>query len=132
MPPAVEPVALSRAQRTILDRCRFLPDRDAALVRSYVEGRVPLHQLARMLGQHPGALHRRLKRLMQRLADPSVALLTDRLRFMPQELRQLGIEYYLHGLTLRELGERHRLSSYQMRNMLRELHGYLRAARSGE
>jgi DNA-directed RNA polymerase specialized sigma24 family protein len=131
MPSAVEQPALSRAQRVILDRCRYLPERDAALVRSAVEGRVPINQLARMLGQHPGTLARRLQRLEQRLSDPSLALLMERARFVPDELRQLGLEHHLHGLSIRQLADRHRLSPYQIRTMLHQLQGYLRAARCG-
>ncbi len=120
-------VEAARARETLLRRARFLPEQDAALVRNALDGQIPLSQLARLLGQHPGTLARRTRRLLRLLNDPANIHLMERGEQLPPELRQLGIEHRLHRMTIRQLADRHRLTRYQVCAMLAQLKGCLRS-----
>ncbi len=120
-------IVMTRAELILLKRARFLPDRDAALVRSFLERQLPGRQVARMLGIHPGTLSRRIQRLLRRLADPSNGFLMDHGDFLPPELRQVGIERLVQGMTIAQIADLHQLTPYQIRAMLTELRGCMRA-----
>ena len=134
MPYVADQLVFSPAEIKLLRRAKFLPERDAALVRSALERRLPIKQVAKIVGVHPGTLTRRVQRLLRRLSDPTAGLLMEHGQFLPPELRQIGIERLVQGLTLRQIAEHHHLSIYQVRAALTELKGCIRARamRGGE
>ncbi len=116
--------ALIDAQRALLSRAAMLLPRDRTLVELAIKNHASHRQLARMLDLPPGTVSRRLRKLLNRLHEPIVlALLSGRVS-LPEEHRQLGVEYFLQGLTIRELSDRHCMNRPEIRRMLEYVKGW--------
>ena len=125
------PPVNGRAQEDVLRRAQLLLDRDRTLVELALRNNASHRQLARTLNTTCGTITRRLHRLGARLHDPLViALLREDCPVKP-ELRQVGVEHLLQGLTLRQIADRHRMTISEVRRILTYLRGWHSAARTG-
>jgi DNA-directed RNA polymerase specialized sigma24 family protein len=102
----------------ILDRARFLADRDRAIVQKLARGDLYQREVAQMLGIPEYTLTRRLQRLWRRLADPRVSALIDNPLSLSPEVRQIGIEHFLQGLSARAIAQKHRMPATQVRRIV--------------
>jgi hypothetical protein len=120
------PRHLGDGQRALLKRAELLDPDDRLLVRLAVHNGVSRRQLAQVLHIPPGSVTRRLQRLGARLNDPIVvALLEPRCPLAP-EYRQLGVEHFLQGRSMRQLADAHRMALCEVRQMIAYLRGWHR------
>jgi DNA-directed RNA polymerase specialized sigma24 family protein len=120
------PRDLSDGQRAVLKRAELLDPDDRLLVRLAVHNGVSRRQLAQMFHQQPGSVTRRLQRLGARLNDPLVVALLDARCPLPPEYRQLGVEHFLQGRTMRELADAHQMTLSEVRRVIAYLRGWHR------
>lgn len=112
-------------------RLRLLLPQDRQIVELVLGGKVSRRQAAALVGVAPGTLARRIQRLSRRLHDPLVVALVERPLGLPEELRQLGIEYFLQGLSTRELAELHRMPRRRVQQMVEFVRMWKRCWGSG-
>jgi hypothetical protein len=106
-------------------RAAFLLEPERTLFQLLADGSVSRRQVARMLKVPPGTLTRRVQKLANRLHDPLVVALLDNDRCpLASEYRQLGIEHFLQGRTIRNLSDRHRISASKVRDMIQFIRGW--------
>ena len=120
------PRGLSDGQRAVLKRAELLDPDDRLLVRLAVHNGVSRRQLAQIVNQQPGSVTRRLQRLGARLNDPLVVALIDGRCPLPPEYRQLGVEHFLQGRTMRQLADAHRMTLSEVRRVIAYLRGWHR------
>jgi DNA-directed RNA polymerase specialized sigma24 family protein len=111
---------------SLLRRAAMLPPRDRMLVELALRNNASLRQLARTLDMAPGCVSRRLRRLLTRLNEPIVAALSEPRTALPDEYRQLGLEHFLCGLTVRQLADLHQMNLRQVQRMIHHLRGWHR------
>ena len=120
---------LRDSRDALLQRAQFLAPADRLLVQLAVGRGASCRQLAQVLNIRPGSVVRRLQRLGARLHDPLVLALLDEQRCnLPAEVRQLGLEHFLHGRTTRELADRHRMTRDRVRKVLCHIRLWHRAS----
>lgn len=108
----------------LIRRVALLPTRDRAIVELTLRSNLSRTGIARALDITPGQVSRRLRVLYARLHDPLVLALFEQRCPLAAEYRQLGIEHHLLGLSPRELADKHRLPSGEVRRMLVYLRGW--------
>ena len=117
-----------RAAAALLRRARLLLPADRALVELAILKHLPAFQIAHLLGQHPSAVTRRVKKLVRRLQSPLVINLIDNgRRQLPDDLWRIGIERFVQHRTLTELADAHRISLYRVRAMIDQVRGWGKA-----
>ena len=126
--PNEEDTAAARA--IVLARADYLLPDDRQLVRLAFENNLTHRQLAELLGVPAGTVCRRIGRAVARLCDPLVGALLAKSNPLPQEHRQLAIEYWLQGLSRTELCQKHRLPMARVHRMLEFVQGWHRATQS--
>jgi hypothetical protein len=106
----------------LLKRARHLRSGDRRLVELALRDRLTHLQLAKASNCSRWTVTRRLQRLTRRLNEPMVvALLDERCPLLPRYRvhRQLMLEVRLEFRTVRQLADSHRLSVWNVRQMLR-------------
>ena len=108
----------------VLERAEFLNGQDRVMVQSLRRGDLYFWEIAELMGISRSALTRRWQRLLRRLADPLIAALIEGPKGLREEFRQIGIEHYLQGLSVRVVAEKHRMSPWEVRQILRFVRGW--------
>lgn len=115
---------------TILARADFLPPPDRTLILAVYEDSRPVADLARMMGQDPRALRRRIRRLVQRMVSPRYAFVAARRDQWSSTRRRVATACVLHGLSLRAAADQLGLSHYTVRRHCQIIDALVEAARS--
>jgi DNA-directed RNA polymerase specialized sigma24 family protein len=110
--------------RAIEKRISFLTERDRRLVELSMRGTLTVRDAAQLLRMSPGTVSRRVKKLMTRLMDPLVVALVDRGLLLPEGYRDIGLAYYLRGMTVEEISRAARWSPYEVRRALAYMRGW--------
>lgn len=114
------------AQQVLLQRAKFLDETEHMLVELALGHGVTHRRIAQMLTLSTSAVTRRMQSIVRRLCDPLGIALIDPRCSLPTELRQIGIEHFLRGCSLRQLAELHRISTHQVRRMLQNVRAWFR------
>ena len=115
-------------QAEILRRARLLLDRDRKLVEMIVGAKVNVRQAGEWLGIPAGTVSRRMVRLAKRLHDPIAAALAHDRCPLPGDYRQVGIEYFLQGIEIRAIAQKHDITLGEVRRMIQFIRGWQRGA----
>lgn len=130
MHPAITTVTYETAERRrrhrddierLLDRASHLPATDRVLVEQVYRHGVPVVDIARLSGQPPRKLRRRLARLLKRMNSPLFAFLIRHGDQLPQPLRRTGELIVLEGHSLRRAVSLSEQSLHRVREHLRTL-----------
>ncbi|HEY8668352.1 MAG TPA: winged helix-turn-helix domain-containing protein [Tepidisphaeraceae bacterium] len=113
-------------QETVLRRAQFLRDHDRMLIEMTLHGRASRREIARLVGVPAGTLSRRLQRLAKLLYDPLIVALLDKPGQLRDEVRQLGIEHFLHRRSTRDLADFHRMSEHEVCRIVEFIRGWFR------
>lgn len=114
----------------LLGRLGLLEREDRMLLELVLRGRMSRRELASLYRCPAGTVTRRVQRLAARLHDPLVVALCDPKCPLPPEYRQLGLEYFLRGQSIRAMADRHLLRPGQVRQMIEFVRGWGRGVRS--
>ena len=112
------------AKERLLQRVQYLPEVDRAMMQIILSGRASQREIAAARKEQPGTICRRIRRLVTALHHPIVVALTERGNELRPEMRQLGIEHFLHRRSPRELAEYHEMSLRKVRQMLDWVRGW--------
>ena len=109
--------------RIDLLRCRagLLTGRDGALMQMYLSGTGTLRQMARLAGVNEANVARRIHKLVRRLLDGQyITCLRNRDRFSDEQI-EMARDYFVDGLPMKEIAERHEITYYQVRKTMRKI-----------
>lgn len=107
----------------IAHRAELLEQPERQLMLLWLLGQHSLRELGRLLNRNPGALSRRIRRLVRRLNDPVTAALQDRGRMLAEQMREIGLEHFVRGRPAGVLARRYGLTRGQVMEAL----GFIRA-----
>lgn len=111
-------------------RIALLPEEDRALL-ELIRHDASRRRIAGLLRITPGALCRRVQKLAKRLHDPQVAALMDERCALPPEIRQIGVEHLLLGVSIRDLATKHELTTHEVKTRLNFARGWYRGLGHG-
>lgn len=99
----------------LLERAAWLPERDQQLVESvYRRGQTAV-ELARLTGEPPRTVRRRIKRLVDRLLDQRTAFVATRRAHWPRTRRTIAERVVLHGGSMRSAARELGISLHAVR-----------------
>lgn len=103
------------------DRSHLLCPEDRLLVKLYVQTGDSIRQIAHLLGQNRATVARRIGKIVRRLADQQyLSCVQNRDRLTHRQLK-LARDYFLRGLSLRELTSKHNMTYHQVRTHIQVL-----------
>ena len=113
----------------ILRLLPYLRDEDRILMELSFRAHLPRQEVGRILGVPAGTITRRIQRLQRRLHNPIARALLETACPLSREHRQVALDYYLQGLNLKQLTDKHHLSAYVVREILSYAKGWFRGVR---
>lgn len=91
---------------------------DRALMTLYLEGSNSFRRIARLTGQNPTSVARRIRRITRRLLDETYPLcLQNRAAFSTFELAVIK-DHFVRGYSCDKISRRRRASSYRIRTII--------------
>ena len=132
---ADSPAALADAQenlaRILVRRARHLEDADRRLVSLAIKHRLSVREIAALLRINHGTVARRIRRIKQRLCDPTVVSLVDPgCPLLPLD-REVALDHYLRRRSLRRIAQARGLQVPELRRRLHYVRGWLTGRREG-
>ncbi len=109
--------------RIDLLRCRagLLTGKDGALVQMYLNGTGTIGQMARLAGVNEANVARRIHKLVRRLLDGQyITCLRSRDKFSDEQI-EMARDYFVDGLPMKEIADRHEITYYQVRKTMRKI-----------
>lgn len=106
------------AAERVLQLAGHLADADRLLLEQVFRHGVSLAEVARLSGQRPRVLQRRVRRLLLRLNDPLFRFVAGRCDLLPQEVQATARRTVLHGRSLRDTARATGRSLHQIRQHL--------------
>lgn len=132
--PRPQPLPDLRHRRTrelcelIVSRAAWLPPEERALVRAiYADGKTAA-DLARIAGETPRDIRRRVRRLVARVTRPEFALVVNHRDRWPAPRRHIATSVVLQGRTLRATSRFLQLPYHAVRTEMRVVQALIRAA----
>ncbi|MBN2128356.1 MAG: hypothetical protein JW741_02630 [Sedimentisphaerales bacterium] len=114
----------------ILARAHLLTNRDRALLALHVDAGNSFHQIARLLGVRPTTVARRIRKITERLADPTYPLCArSPERFAKLELSIIR-DFFVRGLSMAEISRGHGVSYYRARATVQKAEAFAGSMRS--
>jgi len=102
-------------------RLNLLADTDKLLMTMYVEHGNSIRQIARIRGASETSINRRIRAISKRLTDgPYIDCLRNRDKLTGRQLA-VAKDYYLMGLSMRQIAAKRRWSYYHVRDTIVEI-----------
>ena len=111
-------------------RINMLEGQDRVLLTMYLRNGNSLRQLAMITGTNESTMGRRIARLMKRLIDENYAACMRNYRNFSQFERQLAREYFICGMSVRDIAARHATTYYRAYQTLKRIRIRLNKIRS--
>ena len=121
---------VERAQSEAVRRAALLRGRDRVIIEMALRGST-VRAIGDAVGLPPATVHRRVRRIGERLHHPVVGLLMEAGCAVAGEYRQIGLEFFLIGLSEREVADKHRMSRGSVRKVVQYLRGWGKGAAGG-
>ena len=111
-------------------RVSLLRGEDKLLMTMYLENGNSFRQIARLVGVNVATVARKIHKLTKRLIDGEyVTCLRNRDKFTKVELA-VAKDYFLLGLTIKEMAAKHSYSIYRTRKTLKRIQQLIEATNS--
>ena len=102
----------------LLDLARHLPEPDRALIEQVYQHGIKLAEIARLIGQSPGRVQRRITRLLKLMRKPQYIFLARHQDILPPPVRETCRELFFEGQSLRRIAQHHGTTLHQVRKHL--------------
>jgi len=108
-------------------RLNLLSGTDKLLMTMYIEHGNSIRQIARIRGASETSVARRIRAIIKRLTDsPYIDCLRNRDKLTSRQLA-IAKDYYLMGLSMRQIAAKRRWSYYRVREALNEIRSIVTA-----
>ncbi|MGA2323377.1 MAG: hypothetical protein ABSG22_05970 [Sedimentisphaerales bacterium] len=102
-------------------RVGLLTGKDRALMKIYLENSGTFRQMARLAGVNEANIARRIHKLVRRLLDGQyITCLRNRDRFTQEQI-EMARDYFVDGLPMSEIAERHETTYYEVRKTMKKI-----------
>ena len=105
----------------LLDLAAHLPETDRLLVEQVFRHGLPAADVARLVGEPPRRVQRRLTRLVRRLRCPLYRYVTLHMELLPRPSHPVARLHILHGRSLRDTAAASDLTLHRVRQHLRTI-----------
>jgi len=106
-------------------RADILNCRDRALVKMYLNNGLTFRQISDVVGSSESVICRRINKLTAKLIDNDyITCLRNRDKFKRIEL-ELARDYYIEGFSQKRIAEKHGMTLYSTRKVLRKIRGII-------
>ena len=112
-------------------RILFLDPADRKFLQLTLRGTLSRREVGLLLGLTCGTVTRRLHGLLNRLNDPLVVALVERGEFLPELHREVGLAYFLRGMSITQIEVAFQLSRYAVRRRLEYVRGWHAGPKAG-
>ena len=114
----------ARVREEMLRRAQWLGEKDRLIVQLWVKGNLTLREMSSVVELPAGSISRRLARIRERMQDRCVTALLETRGGLPEEMREVALEYFLTGMKAREIADRHRMPVRRVRKMIEFVKGW--------
>ena len=102
-------------------RVGLLAGRDRALMQIYLDNSGTFSQMARIASVNEANIARRIHKLVRRLLDGQyITCLRNRDEFTQEQI-EMARDYFVDGLPMGEIADRHEITYYQVRKTMRKI-----------
>jgi predicted DNA-binding protein YlxM (UPF0122 family) len=104
-------------------RCRIglLTGRDRTMMEMYLDGTGTIGQMARLAGVNEANVVRRIHKIVRRLLDGQyITCLRNRYKFTQEQI-EIARDYFVDGLPMGEIADRHEITYYAVRKTMRKI-----------
>jgi predicted DNA-binding protein YlxM (UPF0122 family) len=102
-------------------RVGLLTGKDRALMKIYLENSGTFSQMARIASVNEANIARRIHKLVRRLLDGQyITCLRNRDEFTQEQI-EMARDYFVDGLAMGEIADRHEITYYQVRKTMRKI-----------
>jgi predicted DNA-binding protein YlxM (UPF0122 family) len=102
-------------------RIELLTGRDKAMMEMYLNGRGTISQMARLAGVNEANVARRIHKLVRRLLDGQYITCLRNRDIFTQEQIEMARDYFVDGLPIQEIADRHEITYYEVRKAIRKI-----------
>ncbi len=122
----------SKINDLLRNRIKLLGGKDKLLMTMYLEKGNSFRQIAALAGIDERNISRRVRKLTKRLIEGEyITCVQNSDKFTANELA-VAKQYFLTGMSMREIAEKQRITNYHIRKILRKIHQVIAAIREGE
>src|SRR5687768_9932008 len=114
----------------ILRLLPYLREKDRILMELTFRAHLPRQEVGRLLGVPAGTVTRRIQRMQRRLHDPLVRALLETHCPLTRADRQVALDHFLQGLSVKQLTDKHQMNGYVVREILSYARGWFRGLRT--
>jgi DNA-binding CsgD family transcriptional regulator len=102
-------------------RVGLLAGRDRALMQIYLDNSGTFSQMAKIASVNEANVARRIHKLVRRLLDGQyITCLRNRDRFTQEQI-EMARDYFVDGLAMREIADRHETTYYEVRKTMKKI-----------
>lgn len=115
---------LRRNAEKIRKRAKQLSEPDRTLVRMYLDNANSFRQISQLLGVSEASVARRVKKIVDRLSDPSIDSVLNKGNQLSHKQRKIARDFFLRGQTVNKIAHKYGMTYYNARriiNVLRKL-----------
>ena len=124
--PSIPVIAQPAPSADMADRIAQLGVGDQMLLQMALRDLLPIREIARVVGCDAGTVSRRLQALHKRLRDPLVMALCDKRCPLPDDYRQIGLDYFLRSRNAREISELRQVSRFHVTQLIHFMRSWFR------
>jgi predicted DNA-binding protein YlxM (UPF0122 family) len=106
----------------LTERIKLLSGKDKLLMTLYIEKGNSFKQLAALAGVDETNISRRIRKLTKRLIDGEYIKCLQNSEFFNVSELAVAKEYFLDGLSIREVAEKEKITNYSVRKILKKIH----------
>jgi len=98
----------------------------------YLDNENTFRQMARLAGVNEATIARRIHKVVKRLLDGSyITCLYNKETLTPRQL-EMARDYFVDGLPMREIADRHEVSIYRVRKNLQRIQSLIEVGKNNE
>jgi len=102
-------------------RAGLLTGKDRALMQIYLDNSGTFRQMAKIASVNEANIARRIHKLIRRLLDGQyITCLRNRDKFTQEQI-EMARDYFVDGLPMSEIADRHEITYYEVRRTMRKI-----------
>ena len=111
-------VEMRQRMEILRERVRLLSGTDRVLMEMYLDKGNTFRQMAVLAGVSEAAIARRIRKIIKRLGDGAYVMCLGQAELFSREELAMVRDYFIRGLSLRQIAEEHGCSFYRARRTI--------------
>ena len=106
---------------TLRNRFYLLETQDRMIMSMYLDNEMSFRQIALLLNASPGKISRRIRKIIFELTKGKFILCMKKRELFTRPEIDIAKDYFVGGLSIKQIAERKNMSIYQTRELLKEI-----------